>query len=298
MEHADLHAWFRTVELSGDIDSDYAHVRMLQAEMGGWQVVRDKLIALLERAHSDARTYFHTDLCLSLDPYDTSLGSYAYPKNLPLETQLGYFGEAFCAMISEGMELVGKRSWTVPVFLFRIHNQAEEYLHRLIYGEPVSKGIPGRTGSDFIALCLDDRRHVQAFLAGEAKCHETFNITKAQEALTDLGEQSPIPRSLGQLKRVLSDNNLMVWRDTIQSIERILLTKTPVPRTDLFVYIFEKPGTTHYSSPRITKETKTKYHRCQRPLHVAEVHIPDARLMVSALYEGLYRKEGASDAAT
>jgi hypothetical protein len=282
-------AWFSAPLLDGDLDGRFAHTRLIQLSANGWECVREELISYIERAHQDAREFFCTEWCLSLDPFGSEVPAVVYPGSLPQDTLLGYFGEAFCGMIAEGQELIGRRTWTVPVFLFRLHNQAGEHLHRLIFGERVPKSIMGRTGSDFIGLCLDEERRVVALLVGEAKCQATLNITVAKKALKDLGEQAATPVSLGQLRTVLRSLPGDGWNETVRSIEEILLTRSAVERTDLFVYIFEDPGVVNYSAPRLPQSVVASEHGLRRRIQVAEVQIPDLRRLVSTIYTSAYQ---------
>ena len=298
MQRPDLISWFHTFDQSGDLGSNFAHLRAVQQDVNGWHCVRDKLRKYLEDAHRDARDFFHSDLCLSLDPFGSQTPSFSYPNSMPEDAQLGFFGEAFCGIISSAIQIVGHLTWTVPVFLFRLHNAAGEHLHRLIYGDPVPPSIAGRTGSDFIALCLDGDRRVTAVLSGEAKCHTTFNLTHARAALEGLGEQGATPVSLGQLKRVLGDLPARLWGETVRSIESILMTRAAVSRYDLFVYIFENPKLVNYVSPRLPQATAQTTHGMKRPLQIVEVWIPDLGTLVETIYQELYTQEGVPGAAS
>ena len=113
----------------------------------------------------------------------------SYPHDMPLKAKKGFFGEALCGMFTEGMEILGGENWIVPAFLFRLHREAAEHLFRLVMKEKVPKDIPGRTGSDFIAIALGKDGQIKRFLSGEAKCHETFNITGCKQFLKEIGEE-------------------------------------------------------------------------------------------------------------
>lgn len=292
----ELNKWV-TVQQEGSLDSDYCHARVAQVALGKWKEIRPQLRAYLERAHKDARDVFQESFCSTLDP----VVDFEYPRSMPLDAKKGFFGEALCGVIAETMEIVGRRRWTIPVFLFRLHGEAEEYLWRLITGESVKGKVPGRSGSDFIAMCLDAEGSIQAFLVGEAKCHQRLNITQAREALEKLGREGPLPVSLSQVKRILKDTDAVAHAGTIKAIEKILVQarqrQFQVPRTDLFLLMFADPAVKDYSAPRISEDDKKACYTCGRPLHVVEFHVEDAEEMIKSLYDDLYQTQEGDDAA-
>lgn len=79
-------------------------------------------------------------------------------------TRKGYFGEVFCGILAEAEQVHTDDEWMVPIFLFRLHSQAEEYLMRLLTGEPAGSAVVGRTGSDNLALSLNGDGTVKAIL--------------------------------------------------------------------------------------------------------------------------------------
>jgi hypothetical protein len=285
---ADFGNWFETVE-TADVTSNYVHSRLAARDEASWQSLRPTIANYLEWAHADARDIFHDSLSISLDPRGGE-NSIEYPRNLPLQTRKGYFGEVFCGMLAESGQVHTDLAWTVPIFLFRLHTQAEEYLMRLITGEPAAANIVGRTGSDNLALCLNADGSINAILASEAKCYETFNITKAREALSGLGTQAPVPVSLGQLKRLLVEMDPEGFEPTILCLETIIKNaRNPtIPRHDLLVLIFEDPNIKIYDQPRISLEEKTANYVGGRPLQIVEVHLPIAGALIEELYAGLY----------
>ena len=215
-------------------------------------------------------------------------------------TRKGYFGEVFCGILAEAGQVHADDEWMVPIFLFRLHTQAEEYLMRLITGEQAAGTIVGRTGSDNLALSLNGDGTVKAILGAEAKCYEDFNTTKARKALADLGAQAAVPVSLGQLKRLLAEIDPERFEATILDLERIIkhARQPTVPRHDLLVLIFEDPKIKDYSAPRISVAEKTANYAGGRPLQVVEVHLPGAGALIEELYAGLYANvQNAPDAA-
>ncbi|MDQ3623320.1 MAG: hypothetical protein M3463_12655, partial [Verrucomicrobiota bacterium] len=240
-------------------------------------------------AHADARRIFHDSLGITLDPRG-GRPPVEYPGSLPLKARKGYFGEVFSGILAEAGQVHAEDEWRVPIFLFRLHTQAEEYLMRLITGEPAAGTIVGRTGSDNLALSLNGDGTVKAILGAEAKCYSDFNITKACEALADLGAQAGVPVSLGQLKRLLAEIDPERFEATILDLEKIIkyARQATVPRHDLLVLIFEDPKIKTYNAPRISvAEVETNY-AAKRPLQVVEVHLPGAGALIEELYADLY----------
>lgn len=299
LESTDFENWFETVRTDYLADS-YINFRLRARDAARWQNLRPIIAQYLEWAHADARRIFHDSLGVTLDPRG-GCSPVNYPSSLPLMTRKGYFGEVFCGILADAGQVHAENEWTVPIFLFRLHNQAEEYLMRLITGESAADTIVGRTGSDNLALSLNGDGTVKAILGAEAKCYGTFNTTKAREALSDLGAQAAVPVSLGQLKRLLAEVDPEGFEATILDLERIIkrARQSTVPRHDLLVLIFETPAIKDYNSPRISVAEKNANYEGNRPLQVVEVHLPDAGTLIEELYTGLYANiRNAPDAAT
>lgn len=296
---ADFDNWFQTVRID-DAASNYVNCRLRARETARWENLRPTIEQYLEWAHADARRIFHDSLGITLDPRG-GRPPIEYPRSLPLMTRKGYFGEVFCGILAEAGQVHTGDEWTVPIFLFRLHTQAEEYLMRLITGEPAGSAIVGRTGSDNLALSLNGDGTVKAILGAEAKCYEEFHATKARRALTDLGAQATVPVSLGQLKRLLAEIDRERFEATILDLEKIIRSarQSTVPRRDLLVLIFEDPKKRNYNTPRISVAEKKANYAADRLLQVVEVHLPGASALIEELYSGLYaNNEDAPDAAT
>jgi hypothetical protein len=287
-EPADFDDWFETVR-ADDAAAKYVNFRLRAREVARWQKLRPTITKYLEWAHADARRIFHDSLGITLDPRG-GRPPVEYPGSLPLKARKGYFGEVFCGILADSGRVHADDEWRVPIFLFRLHTQAEEYLMRLITGEPAAGTIVGRTGSDNLALSLNGDGTVKAILGAEAKCYDEFNITKARKALADLGTQAVVPVSLGQLKRLLAEIDRDTFEATILDLEKIIKNarQTTVQRHDLLVLIFEDPKIKTYNAPRISVvEVETNY-VAKRPLQVVEVHLPGAGALIEELYADLY----------
>ena len=285
---SDFGNWFET-EREEHTDDDYVNYRLRVRDVKHWQNLHPTITQYFEWAHADARCIFHENLCATLDPRGGS-SLPEYPRSLPQKTRKGYFGEVFCGILADTGQVHSHLNWRVPICLFRLHTQAEEYLMRLITGEPAAQTIVGRTGSDNLALSLNQDGTLRAIMGAEAKCYETFNTTKAKKALSDLGAQATVPVSLGQLKRLLLEIDSNGFGATILDLEKIIKNarQSTVPRFDLLVLIFEDPAIKTYTSPRISVTEKNENYTGGRPLQIVEVHLPGAGMFIDALYAGLY----------
>jgi hypothetical protein len=295
MERTELERWF-TVSHSADVNGAYRHTWCRQTEAGQWKKHLPSIVGYLERAHADARDYFHSTIHLSLDPVPSERKQPSYPHDMPLKAKKGFFGEALCGMFTEAMDIVGGESWIVPAFLFRLHREAAEHLFRLVMKEKVPKDIPGRTGTDFIAIAMGKDGRIKRFLSGEAKCHEIFNITQCKQFLKEIAEEGDVPVSLPQLVRILEDQDQGQLTEIIAAIDDLFLTKNfkKIPKSNLFLYIFDKPGVASYQTARITDELKTTSYISSVPLHIFEVCIPDGTELVETAYDRLYRGADAN----
>src|SRR4051812_1377035 len=112
MNRAELDDWFG-ITFMGDLQGPYCHTWCRQPERGRWYRHLTRLIAFLELAHRDASQLFDSSLGLDLDPVAPLSRRPAYPRDLPLKTKKGYFGEALCGMVAQSMEIVGGDQWVV-----------------------------------------------------------------------------------------------------------------------------------------------------------------------------------------
>lgn len=288
MERSDLESWFDLAHTQ-DTSGSCRHTWCVQTDTGRWRSCLPKLVRYFEHAHHDARTCFLASLGINLDPLGGD--GPAYPNDLPHDTKRGYFGEALCGIIAEQLDVIGGDRWIVPAFLFRFHEEARLYLTRLVIGEGVGKSITGRTGSDFIALCVDANGNITKYLVAEAKCHKTFNATKCARALNKLGNEASTPVSLPQLAEILKDADTHVNAPIVASINDIFINKKlrSIQRVDLFLYGFDDPGVKRYDTVRVTPDLKEANYKANRPLHIFEVHIPDGSELVTELYNGMYQ---------
>lgn len=297
MNRADLERWLSVVPTL-DPNGNYCHTWCRQMEAGKWKEHLPGIVRYLEQAHADAREVFHNTIHISLDPIPARRIQPSYPHDMPMQAKKGFFGEALCGMFTESMDIIGGDNWVIPTFLFRLHREAEEHLFRLVMKEKVPKKIPGRTGSDFLAIAFGADGKIQKFLSGEAKCHEKFNITKCKKFLKDISEEGPVPVSLPQLIRILEDQDRGHLTELIAAIDEIFLngTYSEIGKINVLLYLYDNPKIASYETARISSEIKESSYNSNVPLHVFEICIPDGSDLVKTAYEQLYM-ETATDVA-
>ncbi len=109
--------------------------------------------------------------------------------------------------VTEGYKLVGEHDWCVPIFLFRYHEDARNYLVALTRNPKKKRQTIGRLRSDFIGLLLDKDSAVVRFIAGEAKWLKTLTQSVVDSLMH--GKKIDDPASGGE--KVHSGNG--VWND-------------------------------------------------------------------------------------
>lgn len=267
-----------------------------------------------ESAHADAREYFHAFAGISLHPDDGNAGCDAqYPNSLPLKTRHGLFGEVMSGMITEAFPFIGDHEWVIPVFLFRNHEDARQYIYQLAREPDRVREIQGRKGDDFIALVIDDKGNVTRFIAGEAKWRQRWNpSTLARVMYGDpvkdekTGETKPngrgvwfeinralnVPIGLRQLQEILKEREPDEYADVILSLDRILLVKNPDPvgRTDLILLAGGSPAHREKRVPLLPWEQLPEDYKAGRDLQVVEILIEDGEQLIKTLYDRLWRE--------
>jgi hypothetical protein len=164
----------KLLEVHPSTNGNFGHLLILQKTKDDGSLCK-ALKPYFEYAHLDAREVFHADIGIDLHP-DAAGGGVppiAYPNCLPMTTQKGLFGEVLAVLVTENYELVGGHEWCVPIFLFRHHEDARNYLFALARDPTRTRQAVGRLGSDFIGLLLDDDGAVIRFIAGEAKWQDS-----------------------------------------------------------------------------------------------------------------------------
>ena len=156
------------------VNGSFGHTLLVQKEADNGSLAA-ALREYFESAHLDARTVFHADIGIDLHP-DAQGGDQiiTYPGSLPKTTRRGLFGEVLAGLLTQTYEYVGQYDWHVPMFLFRHHDDAFNYLFTLARDPTRVRQTIGRLGSDFIGLCLDEDGTVTRIISGEAKWRITL----------------------------------------------------------------------------------------------------------------------------
>ncbi|NUN07126.1 MAG: hypothetical protein HUU57_15370 [Bdellovibrio sp.] len=275
--------WF-DVTISKNANQGYGHTRLHGVDGVDLNDLIKQLSPYINKAHQDAKAHFYEEFSIDLDP----LSETRYPNALPIKQHKGYFGEVFCGILIKHFSTICANDWSIPAFLFRYHDAAGEYLYRLKKGEKIGKNVPGRTGSDFIAIAIDDpSQEVVSVLGGEAKCHKKWNSTIANEALEKMSTEGSAPVSLQRIGKLLLELHGDEYTHVAQKLRdaSLAIGEAPIPRTDLFLFFFESPVT--YPPSQIDVKSKPKSHTADRPLQVFEINLKGAEQLIEELYKGM-----------
>jgi len=106
---------------------------MLERNANALVQLKPVIKAYVEAAHEDAKQQFDSLFGEDLDPLSPSSQScpVRYPSSLPRKTLMGCFGEVMAGLLVETMRPFETDGWHVPVYLFRVHENAEQYLTQL-----------------------------------------------------------------------------------------------------------------------------------------------------------------------
>ncbi|MBQ0216458.1 hypothetical protein KAH39_03955 [Alcaligenes faecalis] len=305
-----LNQW---LDSNGTVEGKYGHLLLEQKSSTGKSLV-DALRPYFESAHLDARRHFHEQIGISLHP--DCVGQTVeiqYPECLPITARRGLFGEVLAGLITEGYkhEFVGAYDWKVPVFLFREHEDAEQYLWTLRFDPGQVREIFGRHGSDFIGITLNPENEVARVIVGEAKWRKTLtqsvvdallNGPKKKTAKTDtsahngrgiwyeLNRDAPIPHGLRQLQRILEANDPSGYSSTIASIDRAVFGKGPrLARTNLVLIVGNGSSKREELTCLVPHDAPPPGYTASPDLQVAEVVLKDGESLIDALYTSLWQ---------
>lgn len=276
----------------------YQHLLLRQTSPGKWKELIDKLIQYFENAHLDARTHFHRMAGIDLHPASNKTNTVQYPNNLPDITQRGLFGEVLCGLITESFRFIGSYGWKVPVFLFRYHQDVENYIHRRLRGGN-EREVIGRLGDDFLALAINDDGTVAATLVGEAKFRKTLPPSKGIELMEDvhkkMSQDDDTPVNIMRLSELLKYKDADKYAVTCADLERLNLLDTTkkVPRIDLVCLIVEKTKK-EFPPTYIPQKSKHSQYTCKRELQAVEVIIEDVCDLIEEIYKQVYTNGGES----
>ena len=298
-------------------NGNFGHLLLLQKKIDR-KVICQALRPYFESAHLDARQVFHADIGIDLHP-DADDGVEAlveYPKCLPSTTLRGLFGEVMAGLVTEGYELVGEHEWEVPIFLFRYHEDARNYLFTLARNPEKKRQTIGRLGSDFIGLLLDKDGSVVRFIAGEAKWRKTLTqsvvgslmhgkkiddpaggggkVYSGRGIWYEVNNDPPVPIGVRQLTRLLQERDPEGYDAAILSMERALILRDskPLPRTDLIIIAGNGTATREKMECFLPYDSMPDDYSTGNDLQLVEIILKDGEELIDALYESLWNNGG------
>jgi len=271
-----------------------------------------EFVAYFESAHADARAYFHEQIGIELHPDANAAGPHiTYPTCLPSIARRGLFGEVMAGMLTKHYEYIGGHKWTIPVFLFRHHADAEAYLFTLARDEERTRELFGRHGSDFLALALDDDGDIERFIDGEAKWRKELQPSvvanlmygkkkknKKTDKLEHSGkgiwfeinrEHSP-PHGLRQLQRLLQEIDPTGYSTVIAKLDRVLVLKNPepLPRTNLILLSGGDVPSREPETSLIPWEKVPGDYTAPHDLQVVELILRGGEKLIDNVYDALW----------
>ena len=273
------------------------------------------MIQYFESAHLDARECFHKLARISLHPDNDEIGCIGqYPVALPLKTRKGLFGEVMSGMFTEAYKFIGEHEWVIPVFLFRNHEDAGQYIYTLNRDPDRKREVLGRKGDDFIAIVVDQEGNVNRFIAGEAKWRGSW--TKSVLDTVMLGPKSgpegekvhnnkgvwhevnralAVPLGLEQLHTILHECEPDKYASVIASLDRILAHRNPDPveRTDLILLAGGPAKKRKKATSLIPWKDVPFEYEAGRDLQIVEMIIEDGDDVINTIYGGLWAKVAA-----
>ena len=300
------------LEPNGTIHAQiYGHL-LLEQQSKINDALIDALRPYFESAHLDAREYFHSQLGIDLHPDAAGAVDISYPNCLPKKAKLGLFGEVMAGLVTEAYqdEFVGGYEWKVPIFLFRNHEDVENYLWALKFDPNRVREIYGRHGTDFIGISLDGTGEVARVIAGEAKWRKSLTDSafaelmygeKVRNKATDqlehngrgiwfeINRGSPIPWGLRQIQRLLEDRDPEGHASAIVSIDRAVLgVRPPPPRTDLILIVGN--GAKRRSKGDVLFDYRgiPADYKAGNDLQVVEVILDGGETLIAELYSTLF----------
>ena len=292
-------------------EGNYGHL-LLEQKSPADKLLIDALIPYFESAHLDAREHFHAEIGLDLHPDAGAPGAHAtYPACLPPTARRGLFGEVMAGLLTEHYSYVGKHKWTVPIFLFRYHEDVEHFLFNLSRDPNKARQVFGRFGSDFLGLCLDKKGEVVRFIAGEAKWRKQLHTSVVDELLLgklietkdkkkirsgkgvwyEINRDTPVPHGMRQLQRLLQEKDPDGHAPAILSIDKALILDggPPIPRTNLILLAGNDVPTRKKATSLIPWQATPKEYKAPFDLQVVELIVSDGEALIDALYDNLWK---------
>jgi hypothetical protein len=293
-----------------DIDN-YGHL-LLEQDCDCDDALISDFVAYFESAHADARAFFHEQMGIELHPdSDGPEAHITYPTCLPSITRRGLFGEVMAGMLTEHYDFIGSHEWTIPVFLFRYHEDAEAYLFALVRDEERKREVYGRRGSDFLALALNDEGDIERFIAGEAKWRKKLQPAVVAELMYgkkkrnpdteelehdgkgiwfQINRDIPAPHGLRQLQRLLREIDPNGYSAAIARLDRVLVVRNaePLPRTNLIMISGGDVPSRKSKTSLIPWEAVPDDYTAPHDLQVVELILHDGNDLIDGVYDALW----------
>ncbi|MBU9663870.1 hypothetical protein KTF22_18510 [Burkholderia multivorans] len=291
------------------IEGNYGHLLLEQSGESDDGLV-EAFKPYFESAHMDAREHFHEQIGIELHPDAGDPGAHAeYPSCLPTTAKRGLFGEVMAGMLTEHYEFVGGHDWTVPIFLFRHHEDVERYLFALARDPARARTVFGRFGTDFLAIALDEDGQVVRYLAGEAKWRKSLTQAAVETLLLgkktedddgnevrsggiwdQLNVDSKIPHGLRQLQRLLMERDPDGWSAAILSLDRALLVASgeTMPRTNVVFICGNGPDDREKGVPFIDWKERPAEYTATHDLQVVELILSKGEDLIEEIYGCLW----------
>lgn len=270
-----------------------------------------------ESAHLDARTNFHSFIGIDLHPdADGDTPMVTYPGSLPSTTRRGLFGEVLAGLLTESYEYIGAHFWSVPIFLFRYHDDASNYLFTLARDPSQTRQTIGRLGTDFIGLSLNDDGEVVRVISGEAKWRQTLTQSKVNDIMLgkwaddgmgnrvrsgkgvwrDLNNEPSPPSGARQLQKLLKEYDPEGFDTAILCLERALVARDPVPipKTDLIVVVGNGRARREAGEPLLPWEAVPAEYTAGNDLQIMEIILTEGEDLIDTIYASLW--QGGEDA--
>lgn len=303
------------------VEGNFGHLLLLQKKADDGTLC-EALRPYFESAHLDARETFHADIGIDLHPDANGdpASNITYPGCLPLITRKGLFGEVIAGLVTESYSLVGEHDWCVPIFLFRHHEDARNYLFSLVRNPARTRQTIGRLGSDFIGLLLNEEGAVIRFIAGEAKWRKTLTqsavntvmlgeyidnpdgsgtrIRSGNGVWNDVNNDPAVPIGVRQLQRLLQEHDPEGYDTAILSLERALVARNPepLPRTDLIIVVGNGTSTREKLDCMLPFNGMPPEYVAGNDLQMVEVVLKEGEELIDAIYASLWSGDGADDA--
>lgn len=305
---AALTRWLK--KYPSEVDN-YGHLLLEQNCACDDDLIAD-FVAYFESAHADARAFFHEQMGIELHPDANAPEPHiTYPTCLPSITRRGLFGEVMAGMLTEHFDYIGGHKWTVPVFLFRFHEDAEGYLFALARDETRKREVYGRRGSDFLALSLNGEGDIERFIAGEAKWRKKLQPAVVAELMYgkkkknsdtqqlehdgkgvwfQINRDITAPHGLRQLQRLLREIDPDGYSAAIARLDRVLVVRNaePLPRTNLILISGGDVPSREANVSLIPWHETPEDYTAPHDLQVVELILKDGDDLIDGVYDALW----------